>query len=89
MKFFLDENFPKAAAPFLEAQGHECFDPRGTELEGSDDDVLLAEARTVGAVFLTTDRDFSTHYNTSSQITQALLSLPSRRSPTARRSSTD
>ena len=58
MKFFLDENFPKAVVSLLEGDGHECFDPRGTELEGSDDDLLLAEARRNGAILLTTDRDF-------------------------------
>jgi predicted nuclease of predicted toxin-antitoxin system len=58
MRFFLDENFPKAAAGMLYEMGHEVFDLRGTDREGSPDDDLFAEAQQHGAVFLTTDRDF-------------------------------
>ncbi len=58
MKFFLDENFPKAAAGLLEGMGHEVFDLRGTDREGSQDGDIFAEAQHHGAVFLTTDRDF-------------------------------
>ena len=58
MRFFLDENFPKAAISLLERAGHQCFDPRGTPLEGVEDDVLLEEASRTRSVFLTTDRDF-------------------------------
>ena len=58
MRFFLDENFPKAAAELLGKLDHETFDPRGTDLEGSDDSVLVEEAKRLNAVILTTDRDF-------------------------------
>lgn len=58
MKFFFDENFPKAATAVLDCLGHQYFDPRGTNFEGSLDEVLLAEAHRLDAVFLTTDRDF-------------------------------
>ena len=58
MKFFLDENFPKAAAGMLESLGHVVFDLRGTEREGSPDADVFAEAQRLEAVFLTTDRDF-------------------------------
>ena len=58
MKFFFDENFPKAARDMLVGAGHECFDPRGTDLEGVADFILVEEARKIGAVILTTDRDF-------------------------------
>ncbi len=58
MKFFFDENFPKAAAVVLDSLGHQYFDPRGTKFEGKPDEVLLTEARRLDAVFLTTDRDF-------------------------------
>jgi predicted nuclease of predicted toxin-antitoxin system len=58
MKFFFDENFPKATAVVLDSLGHQYFDPRGTKFEGKPDEVLLAEARRLNAVFLTTDRDF-------------------------------
>ena len=58
MNFLLDENFPKAATELLERLGHDTFDPRGTALEGSEDSVLVEEARRLDAVILTTDRDF-------------------------------
>jgi predicted nuclease of predicted toxin-antitoxin system len=58
MKFFLDENFPKAAASVLEGLGHEVFDLRGTGREGSPDAEIFTDAQLQGAVFLTTDRDF-------------------------------
>jgi predicted nuclease of predicted toxin-antitoxin system len=53
MKFLLDENFPKAAAELLKGLGHDSHDPRGTELEGSEDSVLVEEARRLDAVILT------------------------------------
>lgn len=58
MKFFLDENFPKSAAAFLERMGHETLDLRGTGREGLSDAEIFSEAQTIDAVFLTTDRDF-------------------------------
>jgi predicted nuclease of predicted toxin-antitoxin system len=58
MKFFLDENFPKAAAGMLESLGHVVFDLRGTDREGSRDADVFAEAQRLEALFLTTDRDF-------------------------------
>ena len=58
MKFFLDENFPKAAHPLLKNLGHEIFDLRGTSREGSADTKIFQEAQDCEAVFLTTDRDF-------------------------------
>ncbi len=58
MKFFLDENFPKSAHALLSDSGHETFDVRGTPREGSPDHEIFAEAQSLGAVFLTTDRDF-------------------------------
>lgn len=41
MRFFLDENFPKAAAEILAQIGHELHDSRGTIMEGSDESVLV------------------------------------------------
>jgi len=58
MKFFLDENFPKAAVGLLEGMGHEVFDLRGSGREGLPDPDIFAEAQCCDAVFLTTDRDF-------------------------------
>lgn len=58
MRFFFDENFPKAAAVLITARGHECIDIRGTNQEGADDDTIFHLAQEQGAVLLTTDRDF-------------------------------
>jgi hypothetical protein len=58
MKFFLDENFPKAAVGLLRERGHECADIRGTNQEGSEDTTIFRIAQRQAAVFLTTDRDF-------------------------------
>jgi predicted nuclease of predicted toxin-antitoxin system len=58
MKFFLDENFPKAAVGMLLNAGHEVFDLRGTDREGARDAEIFAEAQGHGAIFLTTGRDF-------------------------------
>jgi predicted nuclease of predicted toxin-antitoxin system len=58
MLFFLDENFPKRAIPFLNAQGHETLDLRGSGQEGLADSLIFTLAQEKGAVFLTTDRDF-------------------------------
>lgn len=58
MRFFFDENFPKAAGPLLVARGYEWVDIRGTDKEGSDDTAIFRLAQQERAVFLTTDRDF-------------------------------
>lgn len=58
MNFYLDENFPENAWEFLEERGHTCHDPRGTDLQGAADSKLIEEAAKLGAIFLTTDRDF-------------------------------
>ena len=58
MKFFLDENFPKAAYSLLVARGHSVVDVRGTSQQGANDAMLFEWAQEEGAVFLTTDRDF-------------------------------
>ncbi len=58
MLFFLDENFPKKAVPFLNEKGHETLDIRGTPQAGVTDDLIFTIAQEKEAVFLTTDRDF-------------------------------
>lgn len=58
MKFLLDENFPKAAVDSLTSSGHEAIDFRGTAEEGMDDSEVFQKARRLGAILLTTDRDF-------------------------------
>lgn len=58
MRFLLDENFPKAAISFLEQDGHEVFDFRGSPEQGMKDVQVFEKAQTLQAVLLTTDRDF-------------------------------
>ncbi len=58
MRFFLDENFPKAATTLLQNMGHEVLDVRGSEREGLPDAEIFAVAQCSRAIFLTTDRDF-------------------------------
>jgi predicted nuclease of predicted toxin-antitoxin system len=58
MKFLLDENFPKAATAILTASGHEVSDFRGTAEEGMGDSEVFQKAQGLGAILLTTDRDF-------------------------------
>jgi len=82
MKFFFDENFPKAAKELLLGRGHECYDPRGTSLEGAADFQIVEEAQRMGAVILTTDRDFfhtlSYQYPDHHGIVVIALKQPSR-----------
>lgn len=58
MKFFLDENIPLSVKCYLEKEGYEVFDIRGTEREGSPDEIIFNFAQEKQAVFLTTDKDF-------------------------------
>ena len=58
MKFFLDENFPKCSASYLEKEGHNVIDIRGTELEGSSDEIIFEKAQENQSILLTTDKDF-------------------------------
>jgi len=81
MKFLLDENFPKAAAELLERFGHDSYDPRGTELEGSEDSVLVEEAQRLDAVILTTDRDSISRLATSDTSLALFTNSKAKRQP--------
>lgn len=58
MTFLLDENFPTNAAELLEGLGHSVYDIRRIGLAGVDDATVITKAKELGAVVLTTDRDF-------------------------------
>lgn len=58
MRFLLDENFPKAVIPILEAMGHEVEDVRVIGTVGCPDGEIIRLAKERSAVILTTDRDF-------------------------------
>ena len=58
MRFFLDENFPKSCGDILIKLGHQVFDIRGSNKEGSDDNTIFSLAQKNNSIFLTTDKDF-------------------------------
>ena len=58
MRFLLDENFPRSTRQLLSAQGHECFEVRGSTLEGTADTFIIQKSIEIKAIILTTDRDF-------------------------------
>ena len=58
MRFLLDENFPKAVIPVLEAMGHEVEDFRVVGKIGAPDEDIVRLAKARSALILTTDRDF-------------------------------
>ena len=60
MKFFLDENFPRPALTSLQAAGHSAVHALEIFPPGTADDVLFAHAQQERAIFITTDRVFST-----------------------------
>ena len=58
MKFLLDENFPFSAVAFLRGRGHEVSTLADTCGRGAPDEDVFASAQALGAVLLTSDRDF-------------------------------
>ena len=58
MNFLLDENFPKAACPYLKEAGHEVGDVRTLIDEGAPNSQVMELAIQRRSVVLTTDRDF-------------------------------
>ena len=58
MRILLDENFPKSAVDVVEAAGHEVIPFVDVWDFGADDEVVFESAQNLGAVILTSDRDF-------------------------------
>lgn len=58
MKFFLDENFPRAALVLLKDAGHVAVHALDIFPPGASDQKLFECAQGEAAIFLTTDRDF-------------------------------
>jgi predicted nuclease of predicted toxin-antitoxin system len=58
MRFFLDENFPRPALPMLQELGHTALHALEVFPPGTDDDTLFVHAQKVGAIFISTDKDF-------------------------------
>ena len=58
MRILLDENFPKSAADIVLAAGHEVLHFADVCEFGASDDEVFGEAQRLGAVILTSDRDF-------------------------------
>ena len=58
MKILLDENFPRSAAEVIASAGHEAVSFPDVCEFGSDDETVFNRAQELGAVILTSDRDF-------------------------------
>ena len=58
MRILLDENFPKSASDVIVAAGHEVILFGDVCDFGTDDEVVFDRAQELGAVILTSDRDF-------------------------------
>lgn len=58
MKILLDENLPRSAADVIVAAGHEVIPFAEVCGFGADDEEVFDRAQDLGAVILTSDRDF-------------------------------
>ena len=58
MNFFLDENLPRTALPWLESLGHSAAHTLDFFPQGTADGILFAHAQQHAAIFVTTDKDF-------------------------------
>ena len=58
MRFLFDENFPCSIAAVLRDCGHEAISFADACECGASDEVVFAAAQSLGAVLLTSDRDF-------------------------------
>ena len=58
MKILLDENFPRSAADVIALAGHEALFFSDVCEFGADDETVFDQAQELGAVILTSDRDF-------------------------------
>ena len=58
MKILLDENFPRSAADVIASAGHESVSFPDVCEFGADDETVFNRAQELGAVILTSDRDF-------------------------------
>ena len=58
MKILLDENFPRSAADVITSAGHEAVSFSDVCEFGADDETVFNRAQELGAVILTSDRDF-------------------------------
>ena len=58
MNFLLDENFPRSAFALIEAHGHWAASILDFESQGVSDETVFQRAQNMGAVLLTTDKDF-------------------------------
>lgn len=64
MKILVDGNIPSITVDELRSLNHDVKDIRGTELEGSDDDILFDLALVENRLIITTDRGFAKIYDT-------------------------
>lgn len=61
MDILVDENIPSMTVRALTEMGHDVRDLRGSDDEGSPDDVVWQMAQDEKRLLITTDRGFATH----------------------------
>jgi len=59
MKFLVDEDLPRSAAPLLQELGYEAMDVRDVGLRGVSDDQIAAYAKTKGLCLVSADGGFA------------------------------
>ncbi|MCB0949641.1 MAG: DUF5615 family PIN-like protein, partial [Mycobacterium sp.] len=61
MKFLLDENLSPLLRDLLVESGHDVIHVRDLQMAGSTDEVVIAQAATLGRVLISADTDFGAH----------------------------
>jgi predicted nuclease of predicted toxin-antitoxin system len=59
VRFLVDANLPRSAAPMLRQLGHDVVDVRDIGMRSATDDVIAAHARTNRLTLITRDFDFA------------------------------
>ena len=80
MKFLVDEDLPRSAAPLLRELGYEAADVRDVGLRGASDDRIAAYARTNDFCIVTADGGFANirQYPPGEYHGLIILDLPTR-----------
>ncbi|MGD0138557.1 MAG: DUF5615 family PIN-like protein [Tepidisphaeraceae bacterium] len=63
MRFLLDANMPRRAAPALRGLGHDCLDVRDLQMRHAGDAEIAKYAKDHSLTLLTRDRDFGVQRN--------------------------
>ena len=80
LKILVDENIPLSTVKVLRELKHEVLDLRGTEREGSPDEILWQIAQSEARVLIATDKGFA-HHRTESHYGVLIVRLKQPISP--------